>query len=76
MNVFAPVAVWGFWGLVLVGYMLDELPFKRAAILILLWLAGFMWSWFGSLGLLFIPCAAVLDIALVLIVFKGDLELK
>ena len=76
MNLFAPIAVWGFWGLVIVGYMLDELRFKAAAILILLWFAGFAWSRFGSLGLLFTPYAAVLDIALVFIVFKGDVKLK
>ena len=76
MNLFAPVVVWGFWGLVIVGYLLDELPFKGAAILILLWFAGFFGSRFGAFEMLLTPYAAALDIALVFIVFKGDVELK
>ena len=76
MNVFAPIAVWGFWVLLIVACVLDELRVRGAAILILLWMAGFVGSRFSPYGMLFIPYAAVLDIALVLIVFKGDVQLR
>ena len=76
MNLFAPIAVWGFWALLLVGCVLDELGVKGAAIFILLWVAGFLAARISSYGALFISYAAVLDIALVFIVFKGDVELK
>jgi len=76
VNVFASVAVWGFWALLILGVWLDELHFKGAAILILSWVIGFVASTFSPYGVLFVSYAAVLDIALVLIVFKGDVELK
>ena len=76
MNVFAPVAVFGFWVLLVAGWLLDELGAKSAAVFILLWLAGFAgFTWLRH-PTLFISYAAVLDIALVLVVFKGDVTLK
>ena len=76
MNFFAPVAIWGFWVLLVVGWALDELRFKAVAIFILLWLAGFVGIRFWLNEMLFLPYVAVLDIALVLIVFKGDVTLS
>ncbi len=76
MNPFAPVAVWGFWALLATGWMLDELGWKGTAIFSLLWLAAFFGSRFVLSGMLFLPCVAVLDIALVLAIFKGDVRLK
>lgn len=76
MNLFAPIAVWGFWMLLVVGYMLDELSVKAAAVLAMMWLVGFFASRTSPYEVLFIPYAAALDIALVFIVFKGDVQLK
>ena len=76
MNLFAPIAVWGFWMLLVVGYMVDELSVKAAAVLAMMWLVGFFTSRASPYGALFVPYAAALDIALVFIVFKGDVQLK
>ena len=76
MNPFAPVAVWGFWVLLIVGWMLDELHAKAIAIFILLWAVGFAGLRSQSLGVFFLSYVAPLDIALVLIVFKGDVKLR
>jgi hypothetical protein len=76
MNVFAPVAIYGFWVLLAAGWLLDELRWKGTAIFVLLWLAGFAADTLAHAGPLFLPCVAVLDIALVLIVFKGDVRLR
>lgn len=76
MNVFAPVAIYGFWALLAAGWFLDELSLKAAAIFSLLWLAGFAGATLTAYRVLLAPYAAVLDIALVLIVFKGDVELR
>ena len=49
----------------------DRLGRKRGAIFILLWLIGLV----GLGGPLFAPYVAVLDVALVLLIFKGDVTL-
>jgi hypothetical protein len=64
-----------FWVLVAYGWFWDELAPKRLGVAILLWLAG-------RFGLPFIPYGeamfgsfvAVLDIALVFTIFKGDVR--
>jgi hypothetical protein len=76
MNPLAPVAMWGFWILLGVGWMLDELDWKGIAIFVLLWLAGYAGSSFVASGMLFTSYVAVLDIALVLVIFKGDVRLR
>jgi hypothetical protein len=76
MNVFAPVAIYGFWLLLIAGWVLDELRFKGAAVFVLLWAAGSAGFTFAGHRSLFTPYAAVLDIALVLIIFKGDVTLR
>ena len=75
MNIFASVAVWGFWILLLAGWWLDELGAKAIAVFVLLWIAGFVGSMF-VLPTLFLPFVALLDVALVLAVFKGDVHLR
>ncbi len=75
MNLLAPVALWGFWILVGLGWVLGELQPKGTATFLLLWLAGFAGSRFVFDGMLFTPYVAVLDIALVFLIFKGDVRL-
>jgi hypothetical protein len=75
MNLFAPVALWGFWILLGAGWAAGELHVKGSAVFLLLWLAGFVGSRFVFSALLFLPYVAVLDIALVFAVFKGDITL-
>jgi hypothetical protein len=75
MNVMAPVATLGFWVLLGAGWLLGELQVKGIAIAVLLWLAGFAACRLLVPGVLFTPYVAILDIALVLIIFKGDITL-
>jgi hypothetical protein len=75
MNLFAPVALWGFWLLLGGGWMLGELSAKGAGVFVLLWIAGVAGSRFLAPGLL-LPYVALLDIALVFVVFEGDVTLR
>jgi hypothetical protein len=76
MNLFAPVAVWGFWALLVVGWWADELRPTGIALFILLWVIGFAGLRSLSLAGFFLPYVALLDVMLVLIVFKGDVKLR
>ncbi len=75
MNPFASVALWGFWILLAVGWMLGELHMRGTALFVLLWLGGFFGAGLVFQGMLFTPYLAALDIALVLAIFKGDVRL-
>jgi hypothetical protein len=76
MNPFASVAVWGFWILLALGWWLGELQLRGTAVFVALWLAAFFGSGLVLGGVLFLPVVAVLDIALVFAVFKGDVKLR
>jgi len=69
------VAVWGFWVLLCVGWMRHELRARGTGVFIALWLTGFLALRRVLLGLLFAPYVAVLDIALVFVIFHGDIRL-
>ena len=75
MNLLAPAAVWGFWILLAAGWAAGELHVKGTAVFLLLWLAGFAASRFVFSAIPFTPYVAVLDIALVFAIFKGDITL-
>jgi|RhiMethySRZTD1v2_1073278.scaffolds.fasta_scaffold2177739_2 hypothetical protein len=72
----ALVASWGFWALLLVGWMAGELDARRTALFIGLWVVGRVALEYFQYGLLFLPYLAVLDIALVFLIFKGDVRLR
>jgi hypothetical protein len=69
------IAFWGFWALLILGWMIGELDVRRAGLFIGLWVAGRVASGYFLDGHLFTPYLAVLDIALVFVVFKGDVRL-
>ena len=75
MNLLAPVASLSFWILLAAGWLLGELQVRGVAIAVLLWCAGFAACRLLVPGLLFTPYLAIVDIALVLIIFKGDITL-
>jgi hypothetical protein len=75
MNVFAPIAVCGFWILLGAGWFLGELHLRSIAIFVVLWVAGLFLLRLVN-GALFLPFVALLDIVLVLVVFKGDVRLR
>ncbi len=73
------VAAWiahlAFWVLLVVGY--EELGIRRLGVFVAAWLAGYLGLphiRYG--GLLFAPFVALLDVVLVLIIFKGDVRLR
>jgi hypothetical protein len=64
-----------FWALLLIGA--SDIGRRGCAIYVALWLLGFAGSrWVPSGGFLFLSYVAVLDIALVLHVFQGDVHLR
>jgi hypothetical protein len=64
-----------FWSLLLIGA--PDIGRRGCAIYMALWLLGFAGSgWVPSGGFLFLSYLAVLDIALVLHVFQGDVHLR
>lgn len=69
------VAHAAFWVVLLVGN--TEIGLRRSAFFVVLWVIGYVGSrWFLSGGLVFVSYVAVLDIVLVLLVFKSDLPLR
>ena len=76
----ATVAGWiahiAFWTLLIVGAWSEELGPKSLVVCVVLWLAGVFGLPHVSFGAgLSTPFVAVLDIALVFLVFKGDIRL-
>ena len=64
-----------FWVLVAYGWFWDELGPKGLSVVMLLWLAGRIGLPFIPYGdAMFAPFVAVLDIALVFTIFKGDVR--
>ena len=64
-----------FWALLLIGA--SDIGRRGSAVYVALWLLGFAGSsWVPSGGFLFLSYVAVLDIALVLHVFQGDVPLR
>jgi len=74
----ALIAHFAFWGLLLYGWATDTLTVPQAAVVIVLWIAG-------AVGLAYVPYepahamfpsfVALLDIALVFMIFDGDVRL-
>jgi hypothetical protein len=66
-----------FWGLLAYGWALGELGLKALAIFLLLWLAGcagLPHVAYEPARALFSSFVAILDIALVFRIFKGDVR--
>jgi hypothetical protein len=72
----ALIAHLAFWTLIICGYAVRELRSKGVTVFVLLWLGG-------RLGLPYVPhgaalfssFVAALDIALVFVIFKGDVRI-
>ena len=64
-----------FWVLLVVGW--KQLGPARSAIVIAVWLAGYVGLRYVPQGDLFVtPYVAILDIVLVFVIFKGDVRLR
>jgi hypothetical protein len=72
------IALVAFWSLIAFGLANQELEFRRTAVFLALWFAAYI----GVDHLpvpysgLFTPFVALLDVALVLIIFKGDIRIS
>lgn len=76
----AGIAAWmaqiAFWALIVVGVGSGDLGIKRVAIVVGLWLTGYIGLRFVPFGDLYLTSyLAVLDIALVFLIFKGDVRI-
>jgi hypothetical protein len=70
---FAHVA---FWALVFWGWLFAEIGPRGIAVYVILWLAGlFLLPYVPYGAAVFSPAVAIVDIALVLTIFKGDVRL-
>jgi hypothetical protein len=72
------IAFWGFWALLVIGFVRGELGPKGATIFLLLWLAGLLGLPpvpYGPAHDMFTSWVAVLDVALVFKIFEGDVRL-
>lgn len=70
------IAHFAFWVLLAYGWFWEEIGSKGLVILMVLWLAGLFGLPFVPYGAgLFSPFVAILDIALVFAIFKGDIRL-
>lgn len=71
------VAHMAFWILLPYGWFVEELGPRSMVVFVALWLAG----WFGlpllhaQGGAMFFSYVALLDIALVIMIFKGDVDI-
>ena len=66
-----------FWGLMLIGVVSGEIGAKGCAVFVLLWIIGLIGLPYLPLGdSLFPSYVAVLDVALVFVIFKGDVRLS
>jgi len=64
-----------FWILLLIG--ISQIGWRACAVYAALWLIGYVGSgWLMSGAQLFLSYVAILDIALVFHVFKGDVPLR
>ena len=69
------IALAGFWVLLIYGWFWDELGPRGIGVFIGLWIAArFGLPYLNAEGF-FITCVAILDIALVFIIFKGDVPI-
>ena len=65
-----------FWTLLILGAWSEDLGPRFIAAFLILWLAGMFGLQHVSFGAgLFTPFVALLDVALVFIVFRGDIRL-
>ena len=64
-----------FWLLLVYRWMWDEIGLRGVGAFLVLWIAGFFgFEHLPYAAALFSPFVAVLDIALVFIIFKGDVR--
>lgn len=72
----ALIAHVGFWLLLAYGWFWEEVGPRGIAVFLLLWAGGMFVLWLVPYGdAMFSSYVAVLDVALVFLIFKGDVRL-
>ena len=68
------IAQFAFWVLLILGVFVGELSWRTVVVVVALWALGFFGlPWLPTYGDVFVsPYTALLDVALVWLVFKGD----
>lgn len=69
------IALAGFWVLLVYGWFWDELTPTGVGVFVGLWIAARLGLSYLHADAFFITCVAILDIALVFIIFKGDVPI-
>jgi hypothetical protein len=65
-----------FWAVLFVGWAMDELSPRVVVLFVVVWIAAYIGSAYVPQGdYLFSSFVAVLDVVLVLMVFKSDISL-
>ena len=79
----AAVGAWiahlAFWGLLVYGWLMDALTAVQAGVMLALWVAGAFglgYVPYGPARAMFPSVVAILDIALVFMIVKGDVRLS
>jgi len=72
----ALIAHAAFWALLVYGWIVRELSPRAGVIFLVLWLVACFGGGYRPLWLPFSSCVAMLDIALVFVVAKGDVRLS
>ena len=70
------IAEVAFWALLLVGFWTGEVSTRAGGAVLVLWLCAFFGGAYRPYWLPFSSCVAILDVALVLMVAKGDVRLS
>jgi hypothetical protein len=72
------IGFWAFWILLPYGYAVGELSPKRVVLFLIFWICGRIGlAWLPAPApALFSPYVAILDIALVFLIFHGDVRLN
>jgi hypothetical protein len=78
ISVAAWVAHSAFWVLIALGWLVGDLGIRGTIIALAVWVTAYIGlSFLPSYGgALFPPFVAVIDIALVLVLFKGDVRIR
>jgi len=72
------IAQLAFWGLIAFGFLTGTLSAPRGVVVLLLWVAGaagLPYAPYAPARAMFSSYTAILDIALVFIIFRGDVRL-
>ena len=65
-----------FWALLVYGWIVRELSPRSSVIFVVLWLVACFGGAYRPFWLPFSSCVAMLDVALVFVVVKGDVRLS